>query len=466
MSADPGGPVTTAAPAASGAAASVPAAGDSWVDRMLDVEVGAVAHGGHCVARHEGRVVFVRHALPGERVHAVVTEDGGGSFCRADAVAVLRAAPGRVEPACPWAGPGGCGGCDFQHADHDTQRALKARVVAEQLAHIAGIERDITCEALPGGPLGWRTRLRMAVTDDGRPGLRAHRSHEVRPVGDCPIAAPGALAPVLEREWTPTAEIEIVHDAAGETHAAELFEGERHPEVGSGVAHEHAAGRDWTLPAPAFWQVHPGAADAVVAAAMDGVGDLGPGGTVWDLYGGAGLFAAALAERVGPDGLVVTVESDPDATAAAAANLADLPACRVVRGKVEKVLEGLVGVGASEATGGRVRGSPDVIVADPPRKGLGRPLAARLGAIGARRIVHVACDPAALARDVAALAETGYRLEDLRVFDAFPMTHHVECVATLVRESDAVDSRRRGGAELDPAAGRRSGAELDPAEGP
>jgi tRNA/tmRNA/rRNA uracil-C5-methylase (TrmA/RlmC/RlmD family) len=390
-----------------------------WTDRMLDLEVGAVAHGGHCVARHEGRVVFVRHTLPGERVHAVVTEDHGGSFCRADAVTVLEAAPGRVEPACPWAGPGGCGGCDWQHADHDTQRALKAAVVAEQLSRLAGIERDVVCEALPGGPLGWRTRMRMAVTDDGRPGLRAHRSHEILPVGDCPIAVRGALDPVLAHTWTPTAEIEIVADAAGETHATELFEGDRHLEIGSGTAHERAAGRDWTLPAPAFWQVHPGAADAVVAAALEGVGELGPDDVVWDLYGGAGLIAAALADRAG---VVVDVESDPDATAAAAENLADLPAAQVVRGRVEKVLDSL-----ARTT------PPDVVVADPPRKGLGRELAGRIGALGARRIVHVACDPAALARDVAALAGAGYTLADLRVFDAFPMTHHMECVATLVR---------------------------------
>jgi tRNA/tmRNA/rRNA uracil-C5-methylase (TrmA/RlmC/RlmD family) len=418
MSGDPapGDRVTTGA--GDGPAGTVEA---SWVDRMLDVEVGAVAHGGHCVARHEGRVVFVRHALPGERVHAVVTEDGGGSFCRADAVTVLRAAPGRVEPSCAWAGPGGCGGCDFQHADHDTQRALKAVVVAEQLARLAGIEREVVCEALPGGPLGWRTRLRMAVTDDGRPGLRAHRSHEVLPVGDCPIAVPGALAPVLDQEWTPTAEIEIVHDAAGRTHAAELFEGERHPVLGSGTAHERAAGRDWELPAAAFWQVHPHAADAVVAAVLDGVGELAPGESAWDLYGGAGLIAAPLAAMVGPAGRVVVVESDPDATAAAATDLADLPAARIVRGRVEKVLDSLR----------RSEGRPDVVVADPPRKGLGRELAGRLAGLGARRVVHVACDPAALARDVAAFAEAGYRLADLRVLDAFPMTHHVECVATL-----------------------------------
>ncbi|MDD7931491.1 class I SAM-dependent RNA methyltransferase [Actinomycetospora straminea] len=390
-----------------------------WTDRLLEVDVGPVAHGGHCVARHEGRVVFVRHALPGERVRAVVTEDGGGSFCRADAVGVLTASPDRVEPACAWAGPGGCGGCDWQHATPAAQRALKATVVAEQLARLAGIEREVVVEELPGGPLDWRTRMRMAVTDDGRPGLRAHRSHEVLPVGDCPIAAPGALLPVLEREWTPTAEVEVVRDADGEVHAAELFEGARHPEIGSGTAHERAAGRTWTLPAAAFWQVHPHAADAVVDAVLEGVGDLAPGACAWDLYGGAGLIAAPLAERVGPEGRVVLVESDPDATAAAGECLADLPAVQVVRARVEKVL-------------GALPGPPDVIVADPPRKGLGRGPAGELAGRGAARIVLVACDPAALARDVGALVEHGYRLDALRAFDAFPMTHHVECVATLL----------------------------------
>jgi tRNA/tmRNA/rRNA uracil-C5-methylase (TrmA/RlmC/RlmD family) len=352
-------------------------------------------------------------------VRAVVTEDGGGSFCRADAVGVLTASPDRVEPACPWAGPGGCGGCDWQHATPAAQRALKATVIAEQLARLAGIEREVVVEELPGGPLDWRTRMRMAVTDEGRPGLRVHRSHEVLPVGDCPIAAPGALLPVLEREWTPTAEVEVVRDAEGEVHAAELFEGARHPEIGSGTAHERAAGRTWALPAAAFWQVHPHAADAVVDAVLEGVGDLAPGACAWDLYGGAGLIAAPLAERVGPEGRVVLVESDPDATAAAGECLSDLPAVQVVRARVEKVL-------------GSLPGPPDVIVADPPRKGLGRRLAGELAGRGAARLVLVACDPAALARDVAALAEHGYRLDLLRAFDAFPMTHHVECVATLL----------------------------------
>jgi tRNA/tmRNA/rRNA uracil-C5-methylase (TrmA/RlmC/RlmD family) len=395
------------------------AADASWVDRMLDLEVGAVAHGGHCVARHDGRVVFVRHALPGERVHAVVTEDGGGSFCRADAVTVLTPSPDRVEAPCPWAGPGGCGGCDFQHASPEAQRALKAAVVAEQLERLAGIERDVVCEALPGGPLGWRTRLRLGVTVDGRPGLRAHRSHEVLPVGDCPIAVTGALTPLLGVPWRPGTELEVVRDVDGEVHVTEERGSHRTLVRGSGRAHERAAGRDWELPSSAFWQVHPAAADAVVAAVLDGVGEPASDALLWDLYGGAGLIAAPLARLLGPGGRVVLVESDPEATGAAGENLADAPAVQVVRGRVERVLDHL-------------DGEPAVIVADPPRRGLGRELAHRLGERGAARVVHVACDPAALARDVAALGERGYSLEDLRVFDAFPMTHHVECVATLV----------------------------------
>ena len=172
-----------------------------WTDRILELEVGPVAHGGHCVARADGRVVFVRHALPGERVRAVVTEDGGGSFCRADAVTVLHPSPHRVPAPCDWARAGGCGGCDLQHVDPAEQRALKAAVLAEQLHRLAGIDLAVPVEELPGGPLGWRQRVRLAVDGDGRPGLRAHRSHDVLPIADCPLAPPGVLPPLLGPVW-------------------------------------------------------------------------------------------------------------------------------------------------------------------------------------------------------------------------------------------------------------------------
>ena len=153
-----------------------------------------VAHGGFCVARHEGRAVFVRHALPGERVVAQVTEGHAGDrYLRADAVEILDASPDRVEAPCAYAGPGGCGGCDWQHASPQAQRRLKAVVVEEQLFRLAGIKRTVEVEQAPGTPdgLGWRTRVQFAVDAEGRAGLRRSRSHEVVPVAACAIASPG-----------------------------------------------------------------------------------------------------------------------------------------------------------------------------------------------------------------------------------------------------------------------------------
>ncbi|WP_158891917.1 class I SAM-dependent RNA methyltransferase [Amycolatopsis anabasis] len=395
---------------------------ESWAGRSLELEVGAVAHGGHCVSRVDGRVVFVRHALPGELVVAEVTEDKGGSFCRADAVRVLRPAPERVEPPCPLAAPGACGGCDWQHATHDFQRELKARVVAEQLRRLAGIERAVEVEALPGGPLGWRSRVRLVAGRDGRAGLRAHRSHRVIPLDDCPISVPGALDDALARRWRPGAEVEVTRDGDGRTHLRELatVRGRtKSRQLRGGVAVQRAAGRTWRLDAHGFWQVHPAAADAF--ARVVGEWAAAPrGGTVWDLYAGAGLFAAVLAGQVGESGRVLAVESGRRAAADGEANLADLPQVRWRTGLAEKVLR-------------EVGERPDVVVLDPPRKGAGRAVVEAIAHGSPERVVYVACDPAALARDVATFAEHGYRLAELRAFDAFPMTHHVECVALLTR---------------------------------
>ncbi|HEY6742565.1 MAG TPA: TRAM domain-containing protein, partial [Lapillicoccus sp.] len=155
------------------------------------VEVGPVAHGGHCVARIDGRVVFVRHALPGERARVTITEGEEDSrFLRGDAVEILVASPHRVDRPCPYAGPGRCGGCDFQHASLAYQRDLKAAVVREQFSRLAGIDVEVTVEPLPGDDDGlrWRSRVEFAVDDEGRAGLRKHRSHEIIPVADCFIA--------------------------------------------------------------------------------------------------------------------------------------------------------------------------------------------------------------------------------------------------------------------------------------
>lgn len=404
----------------------------NWLRREIEVEVGAVAHGGHCVARHEGRVIFVRHALPGETAVVRINGDTGGSFCRGDAIEILRPSPDRVSPPCPFSGPGKCGGCDWQHASWEAQRELKAAVVAEQLSRLAHLDVRVVVEELPGGPLEWRTRMRMAVNHNSKAGFRAHRSHAVIPVDHCVIAAPEALDDVVNKSWSAGSELTITRDAGGQVHISEtgrpqprkgrgMVPGRPMRRRGNGVAVELAAGRTWRLGADGFWQVHPAAADTLAAVVGEWTA-CQPGEQAWDLYGGVGLFASVLAEQVGDSGSVLVVESSNEAVHDGRRNLSDLRQVQWLSGKVEDVLTSAY---VSEQR-------PDVVVLDPPRKGAGKAVVTEIAQRSPARVVYVACDPAALARDVATFAEHGYRLAELRAFDAFPMTHHVECVALLL----------------------------------
>ncbi|HEY6935445.1 MAG TPA: TRAM domain-containing protein [Marmoricola sp.] len=349
--------------------------------------VGPVAHGGHFVARTaEGQVVFVRHALPGERVRVEVTEDDG-RFLRADAVEVLEASPHRVVAPCPLARPGGCGGCDFQHVAPDHQRELKAAVVREQLQRLARLDRTVEVEAVPP-VLHWRSRMQYVPLPDGRRGLRKHRSHEVIPVAECLIAAPDAREP----------------------HEGVLVE---HVVCASGA---HA----FEVAAAGFWQVHP-AAPATLVDAVTGMLQPRSGERSLDLYAGVGLFSAFLAGH----GPVVAVEGDRLAASYAERNLAGAPDARVVHGRVDQVLQR----GLGPTSGRDRRPGFDLVVLDPPRAGARRKVVDAVARLRPRAVAYVACDPAALARDVAYFAEAGYGLRELRAFDLFPMTHHVECVA-------------------------------------
>ncbi len=420
----------------------------------VEVDVTAIAHGGHCIARHDGQVLFVRHTIPGERVLARVTETGAGErFVRADAVAVLSASPDRVTPPCPHAGPGLCGGCDLQHVALHRQRALKADVVREQMARLAHLEVDVDVEPVPGDAEGldWRTRVEFAVDAEGRAGLRRHRSHDVVAIDHCRIAAPGIdLLRVTEGLWPGVELVDTVAPSVGEPLAV-VVPGPVVPVIHEQVdarwqAHdgsEQTLERELAVSARGFWQVHPGAARTFVEAVL-GAAQVRPGERALDLYAGVGLFASALAAAVGAEGQVIAVESDPEAAELARQNLADQPNVAVLTSRVDDAF----GVARPSRRGtARQRGSrprkasrstlmptaADVVVLDPPRTGAGRGVCAEIVAMRPRVVVYVACDPAALARDTAYLADLGYRLDGLRAFDAFPMTHHVECVARFVR---------------------------------
>jgi tRNA/tmRNA/rRNA uracil-C5-methylase (TrmA/RlmC/RlmD family) len=432
------------------APAERPDAGPSLVGARFEVLVGPVAHGGFCVARHEGRAVFVRHALPGERVLAEVTEGHGNDrYLRADAVEVLEASADRVAAPCRYAGPGRCGGCDWQHAAPEAQRALKAAVIEEQLRRLAGIERRVVVEPAPGtgDGLGWRTRVQFAVDEQGRAGLRKSRSHDVVPIEACAIAAPGVEQVGVERRsWPGVAGVEVIASAGSSDRAVVVTplpkpegrmpiveldvpvsvlrgdgEGGTSRVHGRAQVREVAAGRTFKVSGSGFWQVHPAAADLLSQAVLEAV-DARPGETAMDLYCGVGLFAAGLAAAVGPTGEVVAVESERAAVADARANLAEFEQVVLVEDRVDRAV--------AKAPEGF---AAEVVVLDPPRAGAGRAVVAGIAGLRPRVVAYVACDPAALARDLGYFAEQGYTLSGLRAFDLFPMTHHVECVATLVR---------------------------------
>jgi tRNA/tmRNA/rRNA uracil-C5-methylase (TrmA/RlmC/RlmD family) len=417
----------------------------------IELVVGAPAHGGHCVARFggpHGRVVFVRHTLPGERVTAEITERHRG-YLRADAVEIHEASPDRVEAPCRFAHPGGCGGCDLQHVAGDAQLRWKTEVVREQLSRLAGLTDEdqdrlsVRVEPLapaPAGLLGWRTRVRYAVDAAGRAGLLQHRSHQVVPVDRCLIAHPAIQElDLLQREWPETSALQTAATTGGDvvvlerpatptTSAGSPAPPTDDPTDGPGTGGlvrlagparitEIVGERSWEIEPESFWQVHPQAAATLTRTVLEMLRPA-PGETAWDLYGGAGLFAAAVAERTGARTTVV--ESSPPGVAAARANLADLPSIEVISARVETALGRR-----------RITGPVDLIVLDPPRAGAGAKVVRGIVEAGPRAVAYVACDPAALARDVKTFRSLGWELTELRAFDCFPMTQHIESVALL-----------------------------------
>jgi len=397
----------------------------SLVGTRFEAQIGKVAHGGHCVTRYDGRVVFVRHALPGETVTVQITDGRAGDrFLLGDAVEVLEPSEHRVVPRCRFAGPGRCGGCDWQHCELTYQRELKAAVVAEQFQRLADLEVDVAVEALPGDDQGmrWRTRTEFAIDASGAAGLRRHHSHEIIAVDECLISTERIIeAGVLGRRWPSATSVDVV-DASGEPRAVTVSLPQRSSTVQ--YVTERVEAGDWSaefrLSARGFWQAHPGAAATFVAHVMRVLAPQ-PGERAMDLYAGVGLFALALADAVGPTGAVLAIESDVRAFADAKANLRLHPEIEVRRGKVDRALKPLVRQGIHT----------DLVVLDPPRTGAGTSVIKDIAALAPRAIAYVACDPAALARDVAYARDAGYGIRSLRAFDAFPMTHHVECIAVL-----------------------------------
>ncbi|WBP96804.1 TRAM domain-containing protein [Mycolicibacterium neoaurum] len=388
----------------------------------LTLTTGPAANGGSCVARHDGRVVFVRYALPDEVVRVRVVSERG-SYWHADVVEVLEASPDRIDSLCSIAGSEGSGCCDLAFVDPAAARRIKGDVVANQLSRLGGFEWSGQAEEVGTvGATGWRTRVRLDVSDSGRAGFHRYHSDELAESLHCAQLPAGMLDGLDGSRWPPGAQLHIAVDDLGRRHIVQAG-----PRTGRKASTQVVEGdyeavqeigdRRWRVPVTAFWQAHKDA-PRTYSELIGRVAGAQPGGTAWDLYGGAGVFASVLADAVGESGRVLTVDTSRGAARSARAALSDAPQVSVVTDSVRRVV-------AAE------RSRPDVAVLDPPRSGAGREIIEALA--GVPRIIHIGCEAASFARDIGEYRRHGYAVETLRVFDSFPLTHHVECVAVLTR---------------------------------
>jgi tRNA/tmRNA/rRNA uracil-C5-methylase (TrmA/RlmC/RlmD family) len=396
--------------------------------KQVELDVTNIAHGGIAVARLDGRVVFVSDAIPGERVVARISSDAKKSFWRAETIGVL--SPSEHRQPHIWAQAAlerdpeqRAGGAEFGHIDIAHQRELKRQVLVDALRRMAAAEFDGDVEPVAGETdgIGYRTRVRLHIGDDGRPGPFAARSHRVVPVAGLPLASAeiNEIAPLTD-EFEPGTTLDLLSPSSG---GARLFYGKQKPSAITEVVGE----REFRLSDTGFWQVHRGAAQTLTAAVQEAIDParFDPRAANLDLYGGVGLLAAAVADKFGPATRITTVEFDEVATEYAGSNLAEWTGAQAVTGRVERFLQ---------SYDGGTRAAAATVVLDPPRSGAGAAVIDALVASGPAQVVYVACDPVAFARDAKLLTDRGYSLTRVRAFDLFPHTHHFESVGTFVRD--------------------------------
>jgi 23S rRNA (uracil1939-C5)-methyltransferase len=423
-------------------------------DRSALVQIEKPIYGGAFLARVEGKAMFVPLTMPGEEARVRIVEEKR-SYTTAEPEAIVTAAGNRVAPNCRHFGV--CGGCQYQHADYESQLAFKQAILRETLSR-GGVQPPERIDVLAADPWHYRNRLRLAVDAAGHVGYRERRSHALVPIAECPIAAPLLIRAALRagevvHSMNPAlrpGEVSLFCNAEETALLAEVFThnstksaferfvedfSERVPEArgiqANGVDRTGETTRmiatwgdasldyrvreiDYKVGNGAFFQVNRWLLNRLVDRVTQGHS----GALAWDLFAGVGLFARRLA--AGFDD-VVAVEAAPASTRTLSANL---------EGTGGRGVEMDVAAFLKHAGGGAV---PDLIVVDPPRAGLGGEVTSLLAASGSPVIVYVSCDPTTLARDLRLLIESGYAVSSITLADLFPQTFHLETVVELQR---------------------------------
>lgn len=417
-------------------------------------------YGGTSLARlPNGKAAFVPLTLAGEVVEARVTEQKRG-YAQAEATAILKAAPERIAPPCQHYGL--CGGCSYQHAEYAAQLAIKRGILEETLQRAGVTAPEISVHHAE--PWGYRNRIRMHFTRENgslRLGYKQRRSNITFAVEECPIATPvlvqaaKALAATLEPfAWAADlTEAEFFCDSmegslqiaihternlrvndfdavmtalhasipqltgAGLYQQAEDLPPREITQWGADALSYTVGATSYRVTRGAFFQTNRFLAEELVKlVAQERRGEL-----VWDLYAGVGLFSLALAENFAR---VVAVETATPAVRDLQHNLARI-------GEQHRAIENTTLDFLKRTATPSSKNPPQLIVLDPPRAGLGMEVCALLAQVGAPEIVYVSCDPVTLARDLAALIESGYQLQPMHMIDLFPQTFHMETVSIL-----------------------------------
>ena len=388
-----------------------------------------LVYGGEGLSRVDGEVVFTPFVLPGETVEAERTGSRKKAQ-RARLVNVAEPSPARVSPLCPYFGH--CGGCQYQHAGYEAQLELKRGILAETLRRVGKIEFDeARIETVAGEPFGYRNRVQFHF-ERGRMGYRELNSHKLVPIEKCPISSPKINEAIVrlntmvrDRRWPNfVSSLEIFTDErhvqwnvleSDKPVAKHFFEWLADEVPGTVLgALEYAVNEDeFTVSGQAFFQVNRFLAPRLAELA---IGDA-KGEAAWDLYAGVGLFSLPLSRRFAR---VTAVEAGRAASADLKTN--------AHRGRLKIDVQRR----QTEAFLAEAKTAPDFVLADPPRSGLDKAAVARLLELRPKTIAMVACDPATLARDLAAFG-AGYRIERVQMVDLFPQTFHIETIVHLCR---------------------------------
>ena len=379
----------------------------------VTVDIGNIANGGHFVSRHNNQIVFVRHGISGEIAIVKITAINS-KFAFGDAVEILKSSKDRVEAPCQYSHPEGCGGCDFQHINPIAQSDLKKKVIQEQFKRITKIEVDpelISTEPLNG--LNWRSRLNLAISENGNVGLHAYRSNKIIEIKKCSIALEKINnLEVFTKKWDQKDNIKISYSSEDDISISQLGQ----KISGSENLKENVEGNKYTISPQSFWQSHKNAPKLLLQHVIK-LAEIKKGQIICDLYGGAGLFTLPLSKLIGEKGEVHLIERDDTCIQDANKMFSSIKNIFIHHGKVEQKLGSVKKI--------------DTIILDPPRNGVSKQVINQIIEKKPKLIIYVSCNPSTLARDSKVLLNNNYKLNKIIGLDLFPMTHHIECVASF-----------------------------------